>query len=285
MNTARIHGGWQNVLNAAKNHTLRNRVDKAACGPLFLSEYCAAYRQERTDSSRGRGYNRTLTNIKRLLQSFKKLCQSKEDIMKRWLHKFISLPLILLFLSSVKPVFAYAGTDAQPIGPPVTWDDVYTYDLTQPSDLSRLRLSGELAGLEDELASAQDEGVNGLFLLAVIKLESASGTSSLAAGSNNLGGIKNGAGGYRQFGSKSECVGYMGDLLATQYLDPDGRHYHGVTVADVGRAYCSSATWTDKVCALMVALQRQLTVAEDVDAADAAPLTNPPVRPTMTTTQ
>ena len=103
---------------------------------------------------------------------------------------------ILLAVLAVQPVFALENgmieayqqrIKTRPQAQPITWENVYTYDLTKPSDLSGLVMEGALAGLEDDILEAQELGVNGLFLLAVIKHESANGNSGLAQDSHNLG--------------------------------------------------------------------------------------------------
>jgi ABC-type branched-subunit amino acid transport system ATPase component len=114
------------------------------------------------------------------------------------------------------------------------------------------RVTGGLAGLEDEIRAAQDAGVNGFFLVAVIALESGWGTSGLAAEDNNLGGITDGEGGYRAFDSQADCVRYMAELLAGEYLAEDGKYHNGVTVRDVGKRYSESGDWADKVMEIMV---------------------------------
>ena len=141
---------------------------------------------------------------------------------------------------------------------PITAENVFTYDLRQPSDLSGLALTGELAGLEEAIREGQDAGVNGIFLLAVIMHESGYGTSNLARESNNLGGISDGNGGHRRFDRKSACVEYMAGLLATHYLDPEGKWYRGGTVAGVGRVYAGDPDWYKKVGAFMVKIQNEL---------------------------
>lgn len=109
-----------------------------------------------------------------------------------------------------------------------------------------------LAGLGECYAEMEAKyGINALFLIGIAKLESASGTSGLARGQNNLGGIKDGKGGYLSFSSKAACVDHMARLLKDSYLTPGARYYHGQTSRDVNICYCESADWYSQVETLM----------------------------------
>ncbi len=138
----------------------------------------------------------------------------------------------------------------------------YSYEYM--SDLTRITgFSGEqleraltgtaLSGLGAFYAEKErTHGINALFLIAVAKLESAGGTSSLARRQNNLGGLKNGGSGYLSFGSREECVEYMADLLKDNYLSEGGKYYKGKTTQSVSIRYCEqSASWYSQVESLM----------------------------------
>lgn len=134
----------------------------------------------------------------------------------------------------------------------------YGSDLTQltayGADRLEIVLQGTgLAGLGETFAAMESKyGVNALFLISITKQESGNGSSSLARRQNNLGGLKNGRGGYMTFDSKADCVEYMASLLGTKYLTEGGRLYSGKTARDVARRYCEqSSSWTAAIENLM----------------------------------
>ncbi|MEG1656068.1 MAG: glucosaminidase domain-containing protein [Christensenellaceae bacterium] len=138
----------------------------------------------------------------------------------------------------------------------------YTYeymsDLTTITNYSGAQLEEVLrgtglAGLGEYFAQKEKtHGINALFLIGITKLESASGTSSLARSKNNLGGLKNGSSGYLSFDSKQDCVEYMANILKDNYLSENGKHYKGTTSQAVSIRYCEQSTsWYQQVENLM----------------------------------
>lgn len=138
------------------------------------------------------------------------------------------------------------------------------YQYEYLSDLTRITgYSGEqlekalagtgLAGLGEYYAQKEKtHGINALFLIGIAKLESAGGSSRLARAQNNLGGLKNGKGGYMSFATKEDCVEYMATLLKDKYLTPGAKHYFGNTSKNVSVRYCEqSASWYTQVEDLM----------------------------------
>lgn len=137
---------------------------------------------------------------------------------------------------------------------------VYEYmgDLTQLSgftaeELESLVADTGLAGLGAYYAEKEKtHEINALFLIAVAKLESGFGKSNLAKNSNNLGGLKNGNGGYMKFDSKEDCIEYQATLLRDNYLSEDGKYYAGKTTKGVSKYYCEgSSSWYKQVEGLM----------------------------------
>jgi len=122
-----------------------------------------------------------------------------------------------------------------------------------PEQLEQLLDGTELSGLGTTFAEMESKyGVNALFLISITKQESGSGSSSLARRQNNLGGLKNGRGGYMAFDTKADCVDYMAQLLGSKYLTEGGRLYSGTSVKDVARRYCEqSSSWTAAIENLM----------------------------------
>lgn len=140
----------------------------------------------------------------------------------------------------------------------------YMSDLTRTTGYNGVQLEKALTGtglvgLGWKYAEVESTyGVSALFLIAIAKLESASGSSPLATGRNNLGGLKTDSG-YLSFGSREECVEYMAQLLSADYLTPGGRFYNGPTSKDVARIYCVPPdTWYPQVENLMKSSYEQI---------------------------
>ncbi len=159
---------------------------------------------------------------------------------------------------------AYIHESAVEISAPA-YEYLYMSDLTTLSGFSgqelELVLSGTgLSGLGEAFAQKElTHGVNALFLVAIAQYESAFGNSSLATGSNNLGGLKDGNGGYMSFETKEDCVDYMASLLKENYLEEDGRFYRGKTTKDVSYYYCEqSSTWYGQIESLMQTAAQKL---------------------------
>ncbi len=156
------------------------------------------------------------------------------------------------------------GDDIRYIPTETTALTASAYEYEYGSDLTRLTAYGadqlelilagtQLAGLGETFAAMEARyGVNALFLISITKQESGSGASSLARRQNNLGGLKNGRGGYMVFDTKADCVEYMAQLLGTKYLTEGAKLYSGKTVKDVARRYCEqSSSWTAAIENLM----------------------------------
>ena len=93
--------------------------------------------------------------------------------------------------------------------------------------------------------AAAKHGVDPVLMEAIIRHESANATSYSARRRNNLAGIM-GRRGQRNYESKEACVNDLAQILAKYRAK--GR----VTVAQIGRAYCSShSSWTRHVNGLM----------------------------------
>ena len=89
--------------------------------------------------------------------------------------------------------------------------------------------------------AAAKHGVDPVLMEAIIRHESANGTSYSARRRNNLAGIM-GRGGQRRYASKEACVTDLAQLLAKYRAK--GR----VTVAQIGRVYCAShSSWASGV--------------------------------------
>lgn len=126
-------------------------------------------------------------------------------------------------------------------------------NITEPSGVTAEQLNSALVetGLANlgqaYLNAEQNYGVNALVLASIHVHESGWGNSSLARNNNNLGGIKNGRGGWSSFSSKADCIDYSAQLLGEDYLTPEGRYYNGTTLTGVNVRYCETKDWASKV--------------------------------------
>lgn len=119
-------------------------------------------------------------------------------------------------------------------------------ELTKPCGLTEEELASRLlyelpqyAG--DFLAAEEKHGVNACFLAAIASLESGHGRYCFKP--NNIFGWSG-----KSFESVPECIDYVAEKLATNYLDPEGKYYRGGTIADIGKVYCPGREeWVTKV--------------------------------------
>jgi len=147
-------------------------------------------------------------------------------------------------------------------------DNIKIQDMRKKSELTEEQLRAylqrfpNLLGIEEALIEAQDKyNVNAILMLAIIRLESGNGRSSLAINNNNLGGIVAPADSiavYRSFDSKRDCVMFMARLLGEQYLTDGGRFFNGYTLADINKKYSVSNSWSTKVSDIMYEVQWRL---------------------------
>jgi len=97
--------------------------------------------------------------------------------------------------------------------------------------------------------AAAQHGIDPVLIEAIIRLESGHATSAAARNKNNLAGIM-GRRGQRTYESKEHCVRDLARILGN--YKAKGR----VTVAQIGRVYCSSyARWVRGVNANMAQIR------------------------------
>lgn len=114
-------------------------------------------------------------------------------------------------------------------------------------------------GIEEVVLEIEDEyGINALFTVAVMKLESGNGKSKLSRTKNNLFGLNATSGDKNNkafsFKTKGDSVRKFGQLLADKYVGK------GLTTVDkVARKYCpASSSWAGKVKGIMKSDYRKL---------------------------
>lgn len=130
------------------------------------------------------------------------------------------------------------------------------YNLTEVSNISRKKLWTMLDGLPIQkltntfIYCEEKYGVNALFLVGLVSLESGYGTSNRANnGSNNLTGhavYKNiSRGSY--FDSWEHCVEETASLISNGYLYKDGQYHNGVSIWSVNKSYSASNKWASDI--------------------------------------
>ena len=122
------------------------------------------------------------------------------------------------------------------------------YNITEPSgltpaDFNKITVGTGLDGLGYVFYDIEVEnGVNGVFALAVAQLESGHGTSYMARADNNCFGMMG-----MRFSSKEEGVRYFGKLIQTRYFNKGL-----TTIESINRVYCpSNSEWSTMVASLM----------------------------------
>jgi len=119
------------------------------------------------------------------------------------------------------------------------------------NDFKKLLDGSKLEGLEYAILKAENKyGINGLFILAVAKLESGNGTSKIAKYKNNLFGLNAvDSDPYNKafyFNSKSESVYTFANIINKYYVS------NGLTtIRQINTRYSSSKKWTGKVYSIM----------------------------------
>jgi hypothetical protein len=114
-------------------------------------------------------------------------------------------------------------------------------------------------GLEEAILAIEEEyGINALFTIAVMKLESGNGKSKLAREKNNLFGL-NATGGSNSkaysFDTKSDSVYKFGSLISKSYI---AKGYS--TIEKVGKKYCpANPKWASLVESIMKRDHRKLS--------------------------
>ncbi len=96
----------------------------------------------------------------------------------------------------------------------------------------------------------QNYHINGIFLLAVVRLESGNGESWLSQNQHNVAGNK-GENGYLSFDVMSEGITYAAQNLGENYLDENGKFYRGGTLEDIESVYCPGGGWAGQVAGIM----------------------------------
>jgi len=154
--------------------------------------------------------------------------------------------------------------EPEPSGDPVTPSSIVKTDsgLTE-EDIELIFEGTALAGngLEEAILEVEDQyGINALFTIAVMKLESGNGSSRLAKNKNNLFGLnatgKDAHNKAYSFETKGDSVRKFGQLLANNYV---GKGY--TTIEKVAVKYCpANSKWSGLVKTIMKKDYKKLNV-------------------------
>ena len=151
-----------------------------------------------------------------------------------------------------------------------TETNIKTTDMRKKSRIDKEKLSEymkrfpNLSGIEDTLIDIQEEyNVNAILILAIVRLESGNGKSSIAQSKNNLGGLvggtENSVAVYKSFDTKSDCVVYMAKLISSCYLTEGGKYFSGYTISDIAKRYSTSPNeWSELVGSMILNVQKGL---------------------------
>ena len=141
-----------------------------------------------------------------------------------------------------------------PVNGPVFTVDT---DLRQPSGETAQTLNNFLSGTAmaglgaSFMHAEQAYHVNARYFVAHAILESNWGSSAIARDKHNLFGFgADDANPYQDaatFSSFDACIQYVGQFVATNYLSPNGRYYHGPTLRGMNVDYASDPFWADKI--------------------------------------
>lgn len=112
------------------------------------------------------------------------------------------------------------------------------------------RLKGtDLEGLGKAFKDAEEKyGVNALFLVSLAMHESNVGKSKIAQMKNNIFGFQ----AYdrapfdysRRFSSKEECIDYVAEYVAKNYLSPNGKYFNGYSIESMNIYYATDINWS-----------------------------------------
>lgn len=95
-------------------------------------------------------------------------------------------------------------------------------------------------------------GVNACYLAAIAALESGWGRYQFRE--NNLFGF-----GRKSFDTPEECIYYVAEFLATEYLSEDGRYFGGgYSLYHVNKYYNGSDEWYESVSSIYASIMRRI---------------------------
>ncbi|MDA8212150.1 MAG: glucosaminidase domain-containing protein [Clostridia bacterium] len=147
-------------------------------------------------------------------------------------------------------------------------------DLRKPSGVSARTIDKFLAGTplaglgKAFILAEQQWAVSARYLTAHAVLESGWGRSKIAQDKHNLYGFQaydsSPYASARAFPSFEECIKYVAQYVARNYLNPDGKYCNGPSLRGMNKRYATDQKWADKIASLM----RKIELEEEKPVAD-----------------
>ena len=162
---------------------------------------------------------------------------------------FIFMKKLIAFLIMLSAVFSSAEIYA------ITPEEVFSIDLTEKSgvteEMLQKALLKSLSPLAKEFVLAEkNHGVNAIFLAAVAALES--GWGEYCFRENNLFGWSG-----KSFSSKEECIDFVAEKIAENYLSEEGKYHNGKNLSGVNICYNGNLFWEEKVAEIMLMIAKK----------------------------
>ena len=131
-------------------------------------------------------------------------------------------------------------------------------NITEPSGVSYEQLAYALkdtklsAYIDSFLTVEKNYGINSLAMIGIVANESAWLNSDRTQRQNNVTGyaVYSDSSKGVSFSSIDESILTTAKLLQTDYINPQGRFYNGVSVSDVNIMYSSDAKWNSTVASV-----------------------------------
>lgn len=131
-------------------------------------------------------------------------------------------------------------------------------NITEPSGITYKQLSYALnntklsAYIDSFLSVEKHYNINALAMVGIVANESAWLTSDRTLRQNNVTGyaVYSDSSEGASFSSIDESILKTAELLAKDYIDPQGKHYNGLSVSDINIMYSSDSEWYDTVSSI-----------------------------------
>ena len=107
-------------------------------------------------------------------------------------------------------------------------------EVTETISEITLDLRGLAPYYETFISAGEKYNIDYKLLIAISALESGWGTSYYAIHNNNIFGWCSGK---MYFNSVDECIYYVAEFLAREYLSPTGMYYEGASIDDIAKHY------------------------------------------------
>ena len=145
-------------------------------------------------------------------------------------------------------------------------------NITEPSGVSYEQLAYALkdtklsAYIDSFLTVEKNYGINSLAMIGIVANESAWLNSDRTQRQNNVTGyaVYSDSSKGVSFSSIDESILTTAKLLQTDYINPQGRFYNGLSVSDVNIMYSSDAKWNSTVASVANQLKDKINVVANL---------------------